>query len=395
MEYLKANGINLVSLVFIIAFCYPIFIGIVFKSRSRSMMDTLKSMLISVALICSMLSTFGVVKELIIQDKYGFMGMISSALSFPINHLITKSKFFLGLTHVIVFLIIFNLLKVLISFLNRIILRPISNTLDSKLKESNGAIRALLGGIFQLPKAVCYVLILTALLSYSELFIKNDNLTKLLENSKIYNYVNNNVITPIRESEVAKRFPNLIEDSFKIVDENNNYLSSEDNYVQGVVFYNGVTLDEGVSSSEAINSTAIKVASEFSNNYDKGKAIYKWIGNNISYDDEKAIEVMQNQFPRNIASGAISAFTTRSGVCFDYACLYVAMCRANNIPVRLIVGEGYNGNTWVSHSWNEVYINSEGRWVPVDCTFYSAGNYYDNYDFNREHRNSKIAGEWE
>ncbi len=70
------------------------------------------------------------------------------------------------------------------------------------------------------------------------------------------------------------------------------------------------------------------------------------------------------------------------------------MCKANDIPVRLIVGEGYNGMSWVSHSWNEVYIKEMDKWVNVDSTFYNAGNYFDNDTFNSEHRNRKIAGEW-
>ncbi|MPM54124.1 hypothetical protein SDC9_100897 [bioreactor metagenome] len=70
------------------------------------------------------------------------------------------------------------------------------------------------------------------------------------------------------------------------------------------------------------------------------------------------------------------------------------MARANGMKVRLIVGEGFNGKTWISHAWNEVYIPEEDRWVNVDPTFYIGGNYFDNEGFNLEHKNRKVAGEW-
>lgn len=357
-------------------------------------MDTLKSVIKSVALICALFITVIFVKEAVIKDSFGIMSYISNNISSSIAILFTKTKLFLGLIHLIVFIIIYNIFKLIIEILNKVILYPVSKSLDEVIKKCGKGVRALLGGVFQLPKAICYVIILTALLTYANLFISNSRLRNTLEESKIYTYINNKVITPIIQSDAAKSFPNIIEDSFKIVDVEDNIINTNDNYVKGLVFYNGVTLEEGVKSNEAIDKTAREIASPYNENYDKGRSIYEWIGQNISYDDNKAVEVMQNQFPKNVASGAISAFNSRSGVCFDYACLYVAMCRANEIPVRLIVGEGYNGITWVSHSWNEIYINEEKGWVPVDSTFYNAGDYFDNYGFNAEHRKKQIAGEW-
>lgn len=394
MENINIYGVNAISLGIILAFILPIIIGVLFKVRSRSMMDTLKSVLTSIALICALFITVIFVKEAVIKDSFGIMSYISNNISSSIVLLLTKTKLFLGLVYLIVFLIIYNIFKLIIEILNKLILYPVSKSLDEGIRNCGKGVRALLGGIFQLPKAICYVIILTALLTYANLFISNSSLRNTLSESRIYTYINNKVITPIIQSDAAKSFPNIIEDSFKIVDAENHLVNSDENYVKGLVFYNGVTLDEGVKSNEIIDETAREIASSYNGNYEKGRAIYEWIGENITYDDNKAVEVMQNQFPKNVVSGAISTFNSRSGVCFDYACLYVAMCRANEIPVRLIVGEGYNGITWVSHSWNEIYINEEEGWVPVDSTFYTAGNYFDNSGFNAEHRKRQIAGEW-
>ena len=102
--------------------------------------------------------------------------------------------------------------------------------------------------------------------------------------------------------------------------------------------------------------------------------------------------ILNNDF--RIGSGAIETFETKKGICFDYACLYVAMCRANNIKVRLITGEGFNGVSWVGHAWNQVYVAKENRWINVDTTFSKGGNYFDTQRFNIDHKTSEIAGEW-
>ncbi|KAJ49331.1 membrane-bound protein [Clostridium tetanomorphum DSM 665] len=70
------------------------------------------------------------------------------------------------------------------------------------------------------------------------------------------------------------------------------------------------------------------------------------------------------------------------------------MCRANNLKVRLITGQGFNGVSWVSHAWNQVYIAEENKWINVDTTFYKGGNYFNSKRFDLDHKDSSIAGEW-
>lgn len=252
----------------------------------------------------------------------------------------------------------------------------------------------LLGGLFQVPKGICYILILTALLSYTEPFLNNEGLSAKLNDSKVYGYMNESIIEPLLESDMAKNFPNILQDSFRIVNSNENVVETVDGYLQGLIYYNGVTLDEGIRSNEEIDEMALKLTKNCETDYEKARILYDWVGMNIEYDDDKATEVMQNKVPVGIDSGAINTFETKKGVCFDYACLYVAMCRANGIPVRLIVGEGYNGIEWISHSWNEVYIKDRDEWIGVDPTFYGGGKYFDSDIFNADHMGRKIAGEW-
>lgn len=394
MEFLEGYNINIVSLVLGIAFICPILMGFTFKSKSKSMIVTLKGVLTSIAMVCSIILTTVVVKDVFVLDKYGLVEYISSKISPSFAFLITKSKLFNGIILLVIFLVIYQLFRVLIEFFCRLVLYPASDAIDTSIRNTGRGTRSLLGGLFQIPKAICYVIILAALLSYASIFLKNENLDSKLNSSNIYSYINKKIISPVTNSELAKSFPNILENSFKVVDEKNNVVEDVNGYLQGIIIYNGVTLDEGIKSNNVIDNTALNITSKYNNDYDKARAIYKWIGNNIVYDDNKAKEVMDNPVPTEITSGAINTFNTGKGVCFDYACLYVAMCRANGIPVRLIVGEGYNGVSWVSHSWNEVYIKDMDKWVNVDPTFYDAGNYFDNDTFDSEHRGRKIAGEW-
>ena len=159
-----------------------------------------------------------------------------------------------------------------------------------------------------------------------------------------------------------------------------------------IVYYNGVTIEEGVKSNEAIDEKAKEITKRCKEDRDKAEKLYKWVGSNITYDDEKAARVVEDS--KKVKSGAIITFKDKKGICFDYACLYTAMSKAVGLKSRVVVGQAYNGDEFISHAWNEVYLEGEGRWVNVDCTFYSSGNYFDNEDFEKEHIKSSVAGEF-
>jgi transglutaminase/protease-like cytokinesis protein 3 len=228
------------------------------------------------------------------------------------------------------------------------------------------------------------------------IFGASDKLNEQLEGSKPYNAICKEIVIPITNSSIAKQLPGVINNSFKIVIKQSEPKETAQgkniNKSRTIIYYNGVTLDEGIKSDEQINKTAKEITAKETTTIAKAKALYNWIGSNINYDHDKANMVLNNNF--NVQSGAIPTFNTGKGICFDYSCLYVAMARANNIKVRLITGEGFNGVSWVSHAWNQVYIPEEGKWINVDTTFYKGGNYFNSKRFEFDHRGAQIAGEW-
>jgi len=173
----------------------------------------------------------------------------------------------------------------------------------------------------------------------------------------------------------------------------NNQLSKSESS-KAIIIYNGITIDEGIKSNENINSKAVELTENATSDRERAKIIYTWIGSNIKYDYDKAEQVLSGSDNRKMPeSGAICAFEKRTGICFDKACLYVAMSRAINLKVRIIGGQAFDGKQYVGHAWNQVYLNDENMWINVDTTFYDGGNYFDSNLFNN-HNVEEIAGEW-
>lgn len=126
------------------------------------------------------------------------------------------------------------------------------------------------------------------------------------------------------------------------------------------------------------DSEAIRLASELSSDaetdLDALTAIYHYVTENITYDDEKAATVETGYLP-----DIDDTLRTRTGICFDYAALTSSMLRSLSIPSRLSIG--YSGD--IRHAWIDVYIESIGwvknavefngnEWKMMDPTFASA-----------------------
>ena len=63
--------------------------------------------------------------------------------------------------------------------------------------------------------------------------------------------------------------------------------------------------------------------------------------------------------------GAIKAIEQRKGDCSEYSDLFAALCRAKNIPARVVTGYTTEFENISKHAWAEVYLQRFG-WVPFD-----------------------------
>lgn len=278
--------------------------------------------------------------------------------------------------------------------INKITIYSMVGNIERKLRRRSNFLKRVIGALFQVPKSFCYLLVIVFSLNIFSVFNKSPLINKYLAESSLYNNICEEVVIPVTQSKIAKELPNIINDSFKIVikERNVNDTSNDKGPNNTIIYYNGVTLEEGVRSNNEIDQFARSLVQNESSTSEKAKVIYYWISKNLDYDEDKANKVLNDDF--NVESGAIPAFQTRKGICFDYSCLYVAMCRANGVKVRLVTGEGFNGVSWVGHAWNQVYLKEEDRWINVDTTFAKGGNYFDSMRFQRDHKNPRLAGEW-
>lgn len=86
------------------------------------------------------------------------------------------------------------------------------------------------------------------------------------------------------------------------------------------------------------------------------KKIYDFVTNRLRYA------------PRTDELGAVKALAAKQGDCVEYSDLFVALCRAKNIPARVIKGYVTEFDDSPEHAWAEVYLTEFG-WVPFDLTY--------------------------
>lgn len=118
------------------------------------------------------------------------------------------------------------------------------------------------------------------------------------------------------------------------------------------------------SDNPEIQAASLAVTTGLTTTEQKAEALIRFVVNHLSY--------APNAASRN--KGALAGFQTGTGVCQEYAGLFVAMARASGIPSRLVYGwardTGLDGslNAQNRHVWAEYYDASNG-WVAVDPTF--------------------------
>ena len=103
---------------------------------------------------------------------------------------------------------------------------------------------------------------------------------------------------------------------------------------------------------------ADEICADCDTDEEKVKAIYEWIIHNFEYDYE-CDPIIQYFNVRKTSN-------TKKGICYDFAHLFAALCRSQNIPYYVVDGTKID-NANYHHTWNRAYFN--GDWWNVDVTF--------------------------
>lgn len=401
------SDINGITALYVGIFLIPLAFGFLNPSPTGRIQHTFLSFLSNIELFAGIILTLYIYNLLFCEKDsktweyiYQFIPSMKVLLERNENHF-TFSILFLFLC-LFVILLIFHFIT---EPVRKIVVIPLANRISGAVGSLNGAARRIAGCLWKLPRAIWYILILSLILNFYTYYAPGSPAAYYIGSSSAYSSVNNIVLHPVLNSKPAKELPVLIRDSFSEINQEF-YKKNGQNSVAGngetrlvdsifpvIEFFNGVTLDEAIKSTDDIDATAKEIAGSEKSDRDKAYRIYQWICKNIEYDDAKAKALVDD--PSSIKSGSQIAFAERKGICFDYAALYVSMSRAVGLKVRLVTGLGYNGTSWGDHSWNQVYDSAEDRWINVDTTFGSTGhNSFDSADFTWIHKDDDIQAEW-
>ncbi|MGG7154028.1 transglutaminase-like domain-containing protein [Clostridium perfringens] len=388
---------NLVDIIIVCSFILPLVVAYKRKFNIIRIKNSIEELGGYISFFLALYLSFIAIKKIDIIER------MFSIVVVEFNNII--SNFNISPQVIIIFivlaltLVIYFIVKIILKIFSFIIINPILRWLkkvESRRGKGFGKVAAL---IINIPKSLFYMaviaLVIVILGSNGFLGEKMEGMTLA---SKAYEVINSNKYYAALNKEYEAfhdEYKDVISKNIDSAVESNKEPKSE-NVVESnknvINLYNGVTLEQGIKSNEAINKKAKELTKNAKSSREKAKRIYTWISENINYDDNKAENISEKT--SEYKSGAIEAFETRKGICFDYSCLYVAMAREAGLKVRIVTGEGFNGKEWGPHSWNEVYLPEKNQWITVDPTFGKAGNYFDSKKNSESHRDGKIVGEW-
>jgi transglutaminase/protease-like cytokinesis protein 3 len=150
-----------------------------------------------------------------------------------------------------------------------------------------------------------------------------------------------------------------------------------------------LTYPERFSSASKI---AKRISSDFSNEFDKVRAVYTWITNNIvynpneygkynfEYSTKREFEKKENKLEKKLSSRTISK---GKAVCEGYSTLFTAICDNLNIKSKVVTGSSkivvkdIGKRYYSDHAWNIVLI--ENQEYLIDATW-GAGNYNNRFE---------------
>ena len=382
--------INLVSVFLVGLFLLPVVYGLFRPLTGARIFHSFSTAVSVVIMTVSAVAAVCITNFLYSNNGDNFLSNLFKDIEVIRYSILSQDVLVYALFLIALLIILSGLLQLLFIPLHRLVFIPLSNKMGSAVASANKAVRRLISGFWQLPKSVWLVLIFTLFFNFYSVLSKNTALNDYIEESSAYRLVERNAIRPIVTSDAVRQIPAFIDST---VDKAVQSLSPEGRRLLIKVYINGVTVDEAVRSSPDIDNIAIDLVGAENDHYKMAEILYVWVAGNIGYDHEKADQIETDAFATY--SGAVPAFSEKTGVCFDKACLYVAMCRAVGVRVRLLTGHALSGSEWLDHSWNEIFDERDGRWVNVDTTFGGpSSDYFDNEGFSNDHSDTEIQGEW-
>ncbi|MEJ8303753.1 transglutaminase-like domain-containing protein [Saccharibacillus sacchari] len=268
----------------------------------------------------------------------------------------------------LLFLLIYPICLLALSLLGRWRIPTKAAPKKKGKRRKSGAFADRLGGAgLGLIAGAWRSLLLLALLFTVSSVWPGSPLSRYAETSPAYRYTAQKVFQPAAGEWITQKLPVLTASATAELD--------------GILRQKYDAIDRNIPAD--IAQTAVKVAGSGSD-MDQAKKLYDWVGSRIQYDYDKVDNyenkgIWKEQTPRD-------TYDTGLGVCIDYARLYAVMARSVGLQVRVVTGLGADGQGgYGPHAWNEVYNAGEDRWIELDPTWASGGDWFDREDFADTH----------
>ena len=170
------------------------------------------------------------------------------------------------------------------------------------------------------------------------------------------------------------RYTDILENNKNIIEEGEAY--SPEIYKDKTLKHDYVLNGKALTTEQCnvIGTFTDKVVKGASNNYDKLKKMYEYLGTNLYYDTDAFNGNLTSEINPYVLITKLNSNQKVKTVCDGYSALMVAMARSEGIPCRLAQGtvrttpnqSWANVGTKVNHTWVEAYV--DGRWVIIDAT---------------------------
>lgn len=287
------------------------------------------------------------------QIYYTFM---SSMADFPL------------LRFAVLFILSYSLIRLLMRWLTVLVFGGKGALFAPGTRQSSSIFSRMSGALIGLLIGAGRCIVVVALLFVYVSLYPSSAFTRYVEASPIYQKGAQRVIEPLSG--------HLVKDKLPV------FTKAVEKELSGIMQRKYEVIDHAIPDD--IDAAAADIVKGAKTDEEKARRLYDWVGSRVQYDYGKVDDYEQKgiwheQDPQN-------TFDTKKGVCIDYARLYAVMARSQGLQVRVVTGQGYNGQGgYGPHAWNEVYLSENKKWIPLDPTWAQSGNWFNPPNFAATH----------
>ncbi|MHA0856478.1 transglutaminase domain-containing protein [Paenibacillus sp. CMAA1364] len=287
--------------------------------------------------------------------------------------IITSIADFSLMRFAVLFIINYSIIRFLFSMLIRLLFGKGISLFSSKRGQSANSISRLTGmGIGAVMGVLRCIMLIAALFIYVTVF-PSSQFSVHIEGSAVYQDAARMIIEPLSGNLVKEKLPV--------------FTKAVEQELNGILQRKYDIIDRSIP--EDIEEAAAQIVGTAKTDEEKARLLYDWVGSRVAYDYAKVDDyeqrgVWHEQTPRD-------TYDTLLGVCIDYARLYAVMAKSQGLDVKVVTGLGYNGQGgYGPHAWNEVYLSTENKWIPLDPTWAQTGNWFNPPKFAETHIKDQV-----